>query len=267
MSSSDEKSKIRRKRKKRTIISPEQLIFLERTFKKDAWPDRCRKCKIARELGTSDNFVTVWFQNRRARERRCSTQRKKENINLIKIEIESRNKSPEGEKDSETDKIHCEESMEQSNKNKVEFEFEKFKSIKNKAKVTVMLRSNSKAMKNQVITQKLTGISQTKTEKGDSTQMETSNTSGNEGSSAKAFNKFNYTLKSGIVGKPLSNPVKKPYTAPLVESAPYTGDDLIPSSLDESDSECAEGSNVRFVEKYIHRETKFPGGDACFSHK
>ena len=59
-----------RKRRKRTIITAEQLEKLEKTFKQEQWPNKLRKERLAFELGSSEQFVSIWFQNKRARVKR-----------------------------------------------------------------------------------------------------------------------------------------------------------------------------------------------------
>ena len=59
-----------RKRRKRTIISSEQLHKLETSFKREQWPNKYRKEKLATELGSDEQFVSIWFQNKRARVKR-----------------------------------------------------------------------------------------------------------------------------------------------------------------------------------------------------
>lgn len=59
-----------RKRRKRTIITAEQLEKLEKTFKQEQWPNKLRKERLAYELGSNEQFVSIWFQNKRARVKR-----------------------------------------------------------------------------------------------------------------------------------------------------------------------------------------------------
>ncbi|XP_041467665.1 retinal homeobox protein Rx1-like [Lytechinus variegatus] len=58
---------LKRKRRKRTIITPEQLIKLEELYKQEQWPGRDRKEELAREIEMSSHFVNIWFQNKRSR--------------------------------------------------------------------------------------------------------------------------------------------------------------------------------------------------------
>ena len=59
-----------RKRRKRTIITAEQLEKLENTFKQEQWPNKMCKERVAYELGSNEQFVSIWFQNKRARVKR-----------------------------------------------------------------------------------------------------------------------------------------------------------------------------------------------------
>ncbi|KAH3857695.1 LIM/homeobox protein Lhx4-like [Dreissena polymorpha] len=61
-----------KKKRKRTVITPEEMDTLETAFRKLPRPDRFAKITLAKELGKTENFVSIWFQNRRARERRLS---------------------------------------------------------------------------------------------------------------------------------------------------------------------------------------------------
>ena len=76
--SSTEVSSEKHYRRRRTIITPDQLEQLERAFKLDPWPVRHKKEEIARDLGKTEVFVSTWFQNKRARVRRT------EELNLPK---------------------------------------------------------------------------------------------------------------------------------------------------------------------------------------
>ncbi|XP_052802942.1 homeobox protein ceh-10-like [Mya arenaria] len=59
-----------KKKRKRTVITPDEVDILETSFRSDPRPDRYSKIKLAKEMGKSENFISIWFQNRRARERR-----------------------------------------------------------------------------------------------------------------------------------------------------------------------------------------------------
>jgi hypothetical protein len=63
------KKKLKKKRK-RTVITAEEMIILESSFKMENRPDRLAKMRLAKQLGKNEGFISIWFQNRRARERR-----------------------------------------------------------------------------------------------------------------------------------------------------------------------------------------------------
>lgn len=65
----DHKKKFKKKRK-RTVISSQEISVLEESYKMQPKPDRLAKLKLAKELEKTENFISIWFQNRRARERR-----------------------------------------------------------------------------------------------------------------------------------------------------------------------------------------------------
>jgi hypothetical protein len=60
----------RKKKRKRTVICPKELEKLENLFQVEPWPSRSSKETLAFDIGKSENFISVWFQNRRARMRR-----------------------------------------------------------------------------------------------------------------------------------------------------------------------------------------------------
>ncbi|KAJ3366910.1 hypothetical protein GGF31_007711 [Allomyces arbusculus] len=57
-----------RKRRRRTLAKERHI--LEDAFAQCATPDRAERARLAREIGWSDKAVTVWFQNRRQKERK-----------------------------------------------------------------------------------------------------------------------------------------------------------------------------------------------------
>ena len=59
-----------RRRRKRTVIPSEDLDKLESLFAEDQWPGRLAKKELAAALNKSEQFVSVWFQNKRARVKR-----------------------------------------------------------------------------------------------------------------------------------------------------------------------------------------------------
>ncbi|KAH9945489.1 homeobox-domain-containing protein [Epithele typhae] len=56
-----------KQRRKRSRVSPEQLIKLEEYFAVDNSPTSARRRDIARELGMDERQTQIWFQNRRAK--------------------------------------------------------------------------------------------------------------------------------------------------------------------------------------------------------
>lgn len=64
-----------KKRRRRTIISSKDLEKLEGLFKISKWPDRIQKGRLSKAIGKSENFISTWFQNRRARMRRLARQK------------------------------------------------------------------------------------------------------------------------------------------------------------------------------------------------
>ena len=59
-----------RKRRPRTIFNPDQLKKLEVAFKKNPYIDKKDRKKLAKALRLDERQVKVWFQNRRAKDRR-----------------------------------------------------------------------------------------------------------------------------------------------------------------------------------------------------
>ena len=64
-----------KKRRRRTIITGEQLTSLENLYMQEQWPSKSKKEKLAAEIGTSEHFVSIWFQNKRARVKRESEEK------------------------------------------------------------------------------------------------------------------------------------------------------------------------------------------------
>ncbi|KAL3873261.1 hypothetical protein ACJMK2_036399 [Sinanodonta woodiana] len=71
----------KKRKRKRTFITPEEIEKLECLFLEDAKPHRDKKIDLANELGKTENFVNIWFQNRRAKERRKSLQEERDSEN------------------------------------------------------------------------------------------------------------------------------------------------------------------------------------------
>ncbi|XP_070579171.1 uncharacterized protein [Ptychodera flava] len=56
-----------RGKRRRTIISADQLLKLEGLYRQEQWPSREKKEALAKEIGMSTHFVNIWFQNKRSR--------------------------------------------------------------------------------------------------------------------------------------------------------------------------------------------------------
>ena len=65
----------KKKKRKRTVISAEEIYRLEKEFSKDPRPDRMTKIELGREMGKPENVISTWFQNRRAREKKMARMR------------------------------------------------------------------------------------------------------------------------------------------------------------------------------------------------
>ena len=59
-----------KRKRKRTVIPDTHIDKLEKLFQRETWPNRAKKEALALEIGQSEHFVSVWFQNRRARMKR-----------------------------------------------------------------------------------------------------------------------------------------------------------------------------------------------------
>ncbi|KAI7876582.1 homeobox-domain-containing protein [Lichtheimia hyalospora FSU 10163] len=59
-----------RTRRKRTHLNFYQLAILQQSFDNNPLPDNAIRSHLARQLGVTDRTVQIWFQNRRAKERR-----------------------------------------------------------------------------------------------------------------------------------------------------------------------------------------------------
>lgn len=64
-----------KKRRRRTIINSRDLERLENVFKTSKWPDKTQKGRLSKAIGKTENFISTWFQNRRARMRRLALQK------------------------------------------------------------------------------------------------------------------------------------------------------------------------------------------------
>ena len=62
--------KKRTKKRRRTVVSRDEIEKLEDSFEKEQKPDRITKLELAKQLSKPESFVNIWFQNRRAKERK-----------------------------------------------------------------------------------------------------------------------------------------------------------------------------------------------------
>ncbi|XP_065314347.1 uncharacterized protein LOC135923494 [Gordionus sp. m RMFG-2023] len=60
------------KKRLRTNISPEQLLYLHRHYQTESNPSKLVMEKIAKDIGLKKRVVQVWFQNARARDKKSS---------------------------------------------------------------------------------------------------------------------------------------------------------------------------------------------------
>ncbi|KIP11000.1 hypothetical protein PHLGIDRAFT_10905 [Phlebiopsis gigantea 11061_1 CR5-6] len=62
-----------RERRKRSRVSPEQLIVLEAIFAADRCPTAVRRKEISEQLGMNERQTQIWFQNRRAKAKQADS--------------------------------------------------------------------------------------------------------------------------------------------------------------------------------------------------
>lgn len=70
MAKSSSKDTSIRTRRKRTHLNFYQLAILQQSYDNNPLPDNAIRSHLARQLGVTDRTVQIWFQNRRAKERR-----------------------------------------------------------------------------------------------------------------------------------------------------------------------------------------------------
>ena len=61
-----------RSRQPRTFFTREQLVRLEKRYSMTTYITRDERCQCAQENGLSEDQVKIWFQNRRAKEKRLA---------------------------------------------------------------------------------------------------------------------------------------------------------------------------------------------------
>ena len=64
-------------RRSRTIFNTEQLEVLEQHFEKHKYPDVKHRKMISEEIGLPEERIQIWFQNRRAKDKRQMEQQAK----------------------------------------------------------------------------------------------------------------------------------------------------------------------------------------------
>ena len=64
-------------RRSRTIFNTEQLEVLEQHFQRHKYPDVKHRKKISEEIGLPEERIQIWFQNRRAKDKRQMEQQVK----------------------------------------------------------------------------------------------------------------------------------------------------------------------------------------------
>lgn len=75
----------RKSKKKRHRTTPEQLRVLEEVFEYEKTPDLQLRQRLARQLNMTPRRVQVWFQNKRAKEKRMNAKKSKQKVNRNQV--------------------------------------------------------------------------------------------------------------------------------------------------------------------------------------
>src|SRR5689334_17294473 len=75
MEENDEYEPEKMKKSKRHRTSPNQLRILEEIYAKEKMPSQNLRESLAKQLGMTTRRVQVWFQNKRAKEKRLKTKK------------------------------------------------------------------------------------------------------------------------------------------------------------------------------------------------
>lgn len=86
--------------KRRHRTSPEQLQKLEMTYAKEKMPNQELRESLARELGMTPRRVQIWFQNKRAKEKRTKHSEPQTSPRHSGSEISSLDSSPRSSSES-----------------------------------------------------------------------------------------------------------------------------------------------------------------------
>ena len=96
----DYRQKETKKRRNRTVFTPEQLVVLEEGFTKQQYPDANFRQTISAKTGLPEDRVQVWFQNRRAKQKRLQETKLFRNQKLHSEGVDLRQTSTAAEGDS-----------------------------------------------------------------------------------------------------------------------------------------------------------------------
>lgn len=85
-SSTAERARAKKSKRARTSFDPHQLDELHATFQKNPAPDRTTIHTLSETTGLSNRTIQVWFQNRRAKQRKPLSQQVDEHQDTIKAD-------------------------------------------------------------------------------------------------------------------------------------------------------------------------------------